>query len=303
MKSKKIYLIIALTLALSIIFSATMPIFAVSTSYVYYCNKLTPNYTTTNLNALTNGTYNWYNELYSYGCVMTSYAMLLRNLGKTTATKQIDIRTTSTTSQNLAADPFTVTFANTNFASITKSGSNYISSYTGSPVSANHTTIASNFGVTYHSVDLSTGHTELDKANNVAYRLAQNPTSGVVIFLSGTNGTHAVVVTATTHSYPSTWSLSAPTYAMAYSNDTLSAPAPELDKNDPRYDIPAIGMYNNEYSISPITAVAATTYGSKFTICDPVNEAQRPGNQKLFDDTWTGSKFSWNDIQYIRWFD
>lgn len=56
-----------------------------ASSYIYYTNKNTPNYITTNLNKLycSSGSYSstsWYNRIYSEGCFVTSYAMILKIL-------------------------------------------------------------------------------------------------------------------------------------------------------------------------------------------------------------------------------
>lgn len=101
--------------------------------------NLSTSFSTTNLDKLySNGSSSsWLSRPKSAGCVITSYAMILRNLGATTSSKHYDFR--SGVTGYLASDPFTVMLANTSWPNITTSTSGtYIASTTQDPVVTYH---------------------------------------------------------------------------------------------------------------------------------------------------------------------
>ncbi len=109
--------------------------------------------------------------------------MLLKNLGNTTSSKVVDVRSSLTTTAYLEADPFTVTYANAGFPSITYNSTSgkYIASYSSDPVYTTPTTIATNFDAIYSIVDLS-GKTDAQKAYNLAYYIDKYPQGGGIYF-------------------------------------------------------------------------------------------------------------------------
>lgn len=268
-----------------------------SSSYTYWTNKTTPNYTTTNLDILydSNKSYQWSDRIYSAGCFVTSYAMILNNLGKTTKSQVKDIRTNST--GYLVADPFTVTFANTNFASISSSGGYYLSSYTSDPVYTYPSRIATNFDATYTYVDL-TNKTEAQKAYNLAYYINKYP-QGVGIQLSNsTSGTHCIVGIGQTYRNFS-----------SRSEDLLLedvvAPTVVTDINYTDIDVNTVLATEKALMTSTSTRntnirSARSTYDSYFTVCDPVSTSSKSGDCVLFSNCWAGGEYTIADIQYLR---
>lgn len=278
---------ICFILAIYMCIFSSMCIPCSAASYHYYTNTTTPNFLTTNLDKLYNesGVYasvKWYDRIHDAGCYVTSYAMVLRSLGKKTIKKVKDIRSSST--GYLGADPFTVTYANAGFPSIVKSSNgNFYAEYTGDPVYTSPSTIASNFGATFSQVDLR-GKEDSVKAYNLASYINKYPQGVVICFTS-----HAVVGIGTT--YPTTRS----------AEEIL----PEIFINDPNfkdYDFSSSFLtVKTKYEDSKLKNNASmNNYGIYFTVCDPVSAYNQSGDNVLLSDCWTGDNFNFSDIQYIR---
>lgn len=266
-------------------------------SYTYWTNRNTPNYNITNLNVLYDSgwTYQWSDRIYNAGCFVTSYAMILSNLNKVTATSVTDIRTGS--SGYLAPDPFTVTFANSNFASISNSGNYYLSSYTNDPVLTSPSLIASNFGATYAYVNL-TGKAEATKAYNLAYYINQYP-QGVGIHLSNSSGTHCVVgIDQTYRNFDS----------KATIGGDIQIIEPTIVTSPNYMDVAPDTFFAMEHMILDQIVTnnvineknTDSVYEGYFTICDPVSYTGCSGNGVLFSNSWAGSVYTIADIQYLR---
>ena len=205
-------------------------------------------FSTTNLDKLysSGSTSSWLSEFKSTGCFIASYAMVLRNLGAITSTTHPDFRSGIT--GRLAADPFTVMLANTNWPTISQnSNGRYTANATNGPTYIYHNRIASSFGKTVNRVYLN-GLSDASKANAIAYYLSLHP-EGVIVFFDNGNGTHAIVFTQTTVEIPSTYSPPASSVLSAASYDVMS----EVSET----------MINN------ITVAAVSSYDNSFTVCDP----------------------------------
>lgn len=293
-KLKRISLIMAVIMVVMACWST--PAYAAD-SYTYWTNRNTPNYTTTNLNVLYDSgwNYQWSNRIYYAGCFVTSYAMILNNLDKVTASSVTDIRTGST--GYLTADPFTVTFANSNFASISSSGNYYLSSYTSDPVLTYPSRIASNFDATYVYVDL-TDNTEAEKAYNLAYYINQYP-QGIGIHLSNSSGTHCVV--GIDQTYRNFGSRSLMDEDIQIVEPTIVTSKNYLDVAPNTVFAMEQMILNQNVSNRAITVNNTdSVYDDYFTVCDPVSYTGCSGDGVLFSDSWAGSVYTVADIQYLR---
>lgn len=268
-----------------------------ASSYIYYTNKNTPNYITTNLNKLycSSGSYSstsWYNRIYSEGCFVTSYAMILKNLGNTTSSRVVDVRSSLTTTAYLEADPFTVTYANAGFPSITYNSTSgkYIASYSSDPVFTTPTTIANNFDATYSTVDLS-GKTDAQKAHNLAYYINKYPQGVGIYFSDSSNCTHLIVGVAST-------------YPLSRSTEDIVMPITITDSTKCPVDDPstfaAVRFFNG--SLDSRAVATDMTYGAYFTVCDPVSYYGTSGDNVLMNACWTATTFDFSDIQGLRIF-
>ena len=227
---------------------------------------------TTNLDNLcsSGSSTSWLSRFRSAGCVIASYAMILRNLNATTSRSRYDFRTGS--NGYLAADPFTVMLANTSWPSIDEnSDGSYTAATTADPVYASHGRIASAFGKTATKVPLE-GLTDQEKAYAIAYFLSLHPEGIAVSFKSG-NKTHTIVFTQTTVEVP----------------DTYSPPITEIltvADYDIASDISVVDPY------SPIVA-AVSAYDNLFTVCDPAGHAPW-GAPELFSASYAGSDYGFS---------
>lgn len=301
----------ALILVISLVLSISIN--ADSSTYVYYTNKGTPNYNTNNLNILKNTsgtkTYNWANRLFEAGCFITSYAMILRNAKKTTSSSYTDIR--KGTTGILSPDPFTVTYANTNFSTITynQSSGTYVSSYSGDPVATYPLRIASGFNATYKKIDLinsvftpeSTMSLE-EKIYWIAYYIKEYPQGVGIEFYNAIAGYHLIVGVETTLSLDFGGPISE-IAKLAANNPELLPQAKINSANEiDGVNTPAQIAYRNS-TINDMLSVYNTndiTYGEFFTVCDPVHYNSTPGNYVSLNDTWTASAYDLNDVKSIR---
>lgn len=295
MKSNSFTKAICLLLVFCMVSLNIMCIPCGATSYTFYTNKTSPNYTTTNLSNLYNSsgstTSSWYNRIYDQGCFVTSYAMILKNLGNTTKSKVVDIRYSRTTTAYLEADPFTVTYANAGFPSISYNSTTgkYYASYSSDPVYTNPATIANNFDATYSTVDLS-GKTDAQKAYNLASYINKYP-QGIGIYFSSSAGTHLIVGVAST-------------YPLSRSTEDLVMPTTITDPNQCPVDDPSsFATLNVSNGTLNARAIATDmTYGSYFTVCDPVSYGNYSGDNVLMNECWTATVYNFSDIQGIRIF-
>lgn len=188
----------------------------------------------------------WLSRFKAAGCIIASYAMILRNLGATTSSRQYDFR--SNVTGYLAADPFTVMLANTSWPTISANTSGtYTAATTQDPVYTYHARIASAFGKTANQVSLA-GLSDDSKANAIAYYLSLHPEGVAVSFESGTR-THTIVFTQTTVEIPSTYSPPSST-VLSITNHEIASEISEI--------------------ITQGAAVAAASaYDNSFTVCDP----------------------------------
>ncbi len=282
-------------LALYIVLLNTLCIPCSASSYAYYTNKLNPNYTTTHLDNLYNTsgstTASWESRIYDQGCFVTSYAMILKNLGQTTVSEVADVRYSLTTESYLEADPFTVTYANADFPSISYNSSSgkYYASYTGDPVDSNPYVIADNFDVTYGYVDLRNS-SESSKAFNLAYYINEYPQGVAIYFYDSVEGTHLIV--GVDSSYP----ISRSTEEIVPVTVVTSKESSTVDDSDSFASSDIVRKNNTK------TTSTDMTYGSYFTVCDPVSYTGTPGENVPMDESWTATEFDFNDILYLRLF-
>lgn len=221
----------------------------------------------------------WLSRFKSSGCVIASYAMILRNLGATTASKQYDFRSGNT--GYLSADPFTVMLANTSWPTITANANGtYTASTTKNPVYTYHGVVAKAFGKTANQVSL-TGLNDTQKANAIAYYLSSHPEGVAVSFKRSDGGTHTIVFTQTTVAIPSTYSPPSSS-VMSVSN----------------YDVPSNISETMPYGLR---AAAASSYDNSFTVCDPAG-TKYYGAPQSFGTSYAASNYGFSTAYKIIFF-
>ncbi len=268
----------------------------------YFTNQGTPNFETDNLTLLTNTvgdtTYNWYNRVVYGGCMVTCCAMILDNLGATTTEAVFDVRDGDCVVRD--ADPVTVMYANTNFATITSNGTNFISSYNGDPVYIYSSRIANNFDKECHVVDLS-GCSNAEKLYNITYYRNLNP-EGVIAYFFRTeynqtlgkyeNHSHGVVVMESSASLDYGRSFTGPIVGdrICTEADVIAPTEVPVSEINSR----ATG-FNSE----------STIYAQHLTVCDTVNYNSYPGDYVNMCDAYIGvaSDFQFEHITKIYYFD
>lgn len=237
-------------------------------------------FSTTNLDKLySSGTsYTWLSKYKSAGCIIASYAMILRNLGATTSSSHYDFR--SGVTGYLAADPFTVMLANTSWPTIANnSDGTYTASTTQNPVYTYHSRVASSFGQTINQVSIR-NLDDKGKAEAIAYYLSLHPEGVAVSFESGTR-THTIVFVQTTVEVPSTYS--PPTASvMAVTEYDLASDISELD-------------------MCSVSTVAASDYDNSFTVCDPSGTAYY-GAPQSFSTSYAASSYGFDTAYRILFF-
>lgn len=237
-------------------------------------------FSTTNLDKLYSSglSTSWLSRFQNAGCIIASYAMILRNLGASTSSTHYDFR--SGTTGYLSADPFTVMLANTSWPTITgNSDGTYTASTTQNPVYTYHGRIASAFGKTISQVSIS-GLSDDNKANAIAYYLSLHPEGVAVSFQSGTR-THTIVFTQTTVEVPSSYSPPSGT-TLAVTNYEIS---PEI----------------SELVTSDVATAASSAYDNSFTVCDPSGTTYY-GAPQSFGTSYAASSYGFSTAYRILFF-
>ncbi|MBR2453539.1 MAG: hypothetical protein IKB35_00900 [Clostridia bacterium] len=226
-----------------------------------------------------NGTYDWQTAYYNEGCAVASYAMVLSNLGATTASPVADIPNangSSITSRYLDASPFTVMMANTYNPGVSYVNNKYVVSSNADPVLCSYPAIASFHGRSYADFWPDGNEKEM-----VAELLSIAPQGLCLYFTSGSK-THMVVVTETTF---------------------------EIDEED----LTATASFENLYldyrtptktpmdfaTRSASNLLIEDDDGDKFTVYDPYFTGTTASAGIPLSESYTGSTFTWYNLYYI----
>lgn len=278
---KKIICTISIMLVTVICVSAYTP--------YYYYNK-NPNssiggFSIANISSLTDKYgHNVVDHIKTYGCYVTSYAMVLKTLGAKTVAKQYDNRTSST--GYLTADPFTVTLANLSFPTTSGDVLNGGLGTSTSPVYINSAAnLVNYFGKTTSTVSLD-GKSEATKKYNLNTYINKYP-QGVILEFSGTSGTHALVLIES--NYISSSTTRAADYEIIeeeYIDIPFGNPI-ETPSVMPRY-VKDSGNFNSSNN------------GDDFVVYDPAYYGSSSDGSLKLSDTWTSQEFGWDDLIRIR---
>ncbi len=271
-------------------------------SYTHYCQKSDyNNFDITNLkyNELIKGkivevSTTFKKEMNSYGCAVSSYAMILRNLNKYTTVSYKDIRDGINGSRTKRiTDPVSVSYANIGFIEAKddpKNPSMYLIDTTGlidrnntsqSPVYTYPASIGSGFGVTFERTTFNSYTTESDKKGNIAKLLVDHPEGICAYFIDGTYGPHMIVIRSTTYEAPEKFALAQSYPVTQFMYDDVSCKSFEQ-----------IAIEKDTISLQSFTD------GDKFIIYDPQNF--NDSGVKL-SDSWTANRggYSWEKLLYI----
>ena len=237
-------------------------------------------FTTTNLDKLysSGSSTSWLTRFKNAGCIIGSYAMILRNLGATTSSTHYDFR--SGVTGHLTSDPFTVMLANTSWPTISaNTNGTYTAATTQDSVYTYHGRIASGFGKTVSQVSLSELSTG-EKANAIAYYLSLHPEGVAVSFQSGTR-THTIVFIQTTVEIPSTYSPPSST-VLAVTNYEIASEISEVETQG-------------------VAAASASDYDNSFTVCDPSGTTYY-GAPQSFGTSYAASSYGFSTAYRILFF-
>jgi len=262
-------------------------------TYAYYCQNNMTGFDTTNLWGLfqtATSTKSMYEMIRDEGCVMSSIAMVLNNMGKTTVTQEYDHRFGTT--GYLEADPFTVTMANCNFTEpvYDANSGRYVLNTTFYPVAyQSMTRIGDAFGATPKQLWL-TGYTAEQKAQILAYYIAQNP-EGVTAWFGSTSNNHTIVFTGTTYEIDDDYTPPQSAEVWSIGDDVIM---------NTEVTQASINVSNFILENKLLSATSNNTiFGSKFTVYDPVNNAAGV----LFNQTWTATEKGWDSLYRIIYFE
>lgn len=251
-------------------------------TYNFFCQS-PANFETKNLNNLyyknkdgSLSSETWLSKINNGGCFVSSYAMVLKNLGATTTQSRYDVRTGLTTI--LQPDPFTVTLANTQWPSITlDANGKYVADTIASPVSCIHSNIVGGFGKTYTRYAMPASN--LEKAKLIAYLLSLNP-EGIIVYFENSSNSHAIVFTATTYEVPIGYQPPTP-------SSLLSADDAEMESYISEAQVSAWEASLKRNS-NNVTSAASTEYDNLFTVYDP---GKSNGAGILFSSSLAASQF------------
>jgi hypothetical protein len=190
---KKLVKLAAMTLAATAMLATS----AQAATYTWY-SQYSPNWTTTNLDKLYatgwSTSTSVLEDIKDAGCVMSSFAMVLNNLGEKTDSKYTDIRTKKT--EQLKPDPFVLTWANMGFKSISYNNTKkrYEIGYSAEPVYVqSYANLVKPFGRTVSNKITLSGDAKT-RAKTLASYLKQNP-EGIIVRIANS---HTLVFNSTT---------------------------------------------------------------------------------------------------------
>lgn len=284
-------------------------------NYSYYTQNPI-NFDCDNLSKLYNNGYatSWYTRLVNAGCAACSYAMVLKNMDASTVFKGEDVRTASSTgtmtAQYMEADPYSVLWASNGQPDIAYNSATgkYAANTTSGqdPVLTNLYNISYGFGVGYKRWDF-TSQGETYKKQMVAKLVSEYPQGVCLYFYKRVNNkdkTHMIVVTGTTYSVPSSFTLPSPTSSR--SNDSKSLSNSMLNDARLEYD------YCSEITSEDIAAYqlwvdnampTAFTDAASFEVYDPYNGVSDPiypGEGVDLSECYAGSVYSWDNLISVR---
>lgn len=268
------------------------------TSYAIFDQYHMTGFTTTNLNKMyqksnysdyvndDNGfaylSQSWYERINNGGCIVSSFAMMLKNMGKKTTSQKFDVRTGTT--GYLSPDPVTVAYANMNSPTFSNNGTIYYTGQSSDPVTIqSYSRIASSFGATMKTINVSS-YTSQKKADLIAYLLTRYP-QGVAGFYGTPKKNHTLVYLETTHEVSSSFTIPSLSY-VTNSGETI------INRPITLQSMRAYEVARNSKSIS------SSEFGSEFTVMDPVTN-----KTELFDSSWTASNYGWNALYQIYVFE
>jgi len=231
--------------------------------------------------------------LNKWGCVGISLAMVLNNIGAETTTSQYDVRSSST--GNLAPDPYSAIMANCDFPSITQSTAYnnktgqtdiiYQTSSTDDALEIYVSSTAQEFG---HSTTRTylTGKTAKEKAEVLTETLLEHP-EGIMVRVDGVEYDHTLVFASSNYTLNK---------SMIGSINAVKL-TPEIEQVD----------YLKEKAVSKqdeiqIKSAVSTGYEQYFKVYDPGTSQTVKGDNVIFNNSWTFINHNCN-INSITYFD
>ena len=258
-------------------------------TYFYNKNPDAPigKFSVTNMENLTNtGGYNILTRIKNAGCYVTSYAMLLKNLRKSSTSKQYDPRTGTT--KILSADPVTITLANMGFPTLNSSG---VLNSTVDPVSIQSASqIASYFGASYTKYSVS-NLTDEQKKVALTYYLALHPEGIAARFNHNNVNAHTLVFVGSNLEI-----------SQSEISDMLNKISILTNHNEP-------AIMSGQKIVTPYKYTSTSgkindnNGGHYFTVYDPAYYGSSPDGSLSLSLTWTADTFYWSDLKYIEVFD
>ena len=257
--------------------------------FTYYYNK-NPNstiggFSVNNMTGLMNtGGYNIVERIKDVGCYIAAYAMILRNLNKTTMSAYYDPRTN--TNRIMEADPISLSLANMGFPTMNSNGQLNSSADPASIQSFGG--LANSFGTSFTRYNVSALENDVQRIVAITYYLSLHPEGIMLRFHNGSFG-HTIVAVGSSYVASETEidlveELITVEFAYAYEEDDYSL------------------MNIMEVSIAAEKYINDNNGGSFITVYEPARICSNDGSSTL-TNTWLSEHFSWDDFQYIEVFD
>jgi len=259
----------------------------------------------------------WYTNLSMYGCYSCSFAMVLRNLNKTTVRAIPNVMVANGSSipqQYMLAQPYTILWANTTPSTsdyslnslgttFTYNGTYYTTAFNASDMCyTKREAISTLFDVTikaynvdgfYEKYGRNQSEAIRHKKNAIANLLSKNPEGIIAVFYNELleNPEHAIVITSTTFQgweddYSDKW--------------TITTTYPHSDELNYSH-IDSLGLFGKSginYAQSTAYSLTETfSDGDLFTVCDPGRaENNEYCNQVSLNDTYSARFFDWTHL-------
>ena len=256
----------------------------------------------------------WYTNLANYGCFVCSFAMVLKNLNKTTTRTIPNIMAANGATipnQYMSAQPYAIMWANTTpygvayslntiGTTFTYQDNKYITAANASDMCIrDRSAIGLLFDVAIATYNVGSMSTE-SKKNAIANFLSKNQEGIILVFNNSTYATHAMVITETTYegtqidSYESSLESRLPTNsqtARALDNSNI--------KVKEAFDRESIRIHEaNAQNRS--TSTEAFSDGDMFTAYDPGRyNGTTYCNGVSLNRTYTSNYYNWDDLTQI----
>ena len=255
----------------------------------------------------------WYWNLYQYGCVASSIAMVLSNLERSTQYAIPNILNASGSVipvQIMEAHPYAILWANANdYPSYIGSSSQISINYLNSKYIANTTSgrdmailrreqVAKLFDVTIYGYKIY-GFSDEEKMNVISNLISENPEGICLSFIKYENGIqypHTIVLTAST--YNGTEEEYIPSKTSTANGSTYAPGVEPYSINVTTETTKGYIMEEYLYENYNERSITQLDHGNEFIVYDPIRDPNTNGGTTL-SDCYTGRAYDWSHLYEI----